>query len=444
MNVLWVEDFGHLQADIATISNYFGDLLPRKVFLHHWDPDNTDLLENPRELQAFFERHSQTHSVSLARHYGDFCDLLSSINLLDDIDVVAIDINLTNGAPRNLTLPEGYNDPGTFHEKAGFYIYNKLIRIGFPDDHICFMTGQKGDSFVEFSKHCHEALMPMPKAFDKISEVQEFRRWLKRHSQTDYMTLRRGVIEGCKTLRDMCSQQPEKIIFNKYLGNDKPDADSIRDHLSSLMRSLPPACPEQDELSYALRLIARAIVHEWESKVDPNKSGGHKSAGNFARVMKGARNCLAHSQAMDQLEPKEVAFLFMTSMRAMFDLPREVIRFEAILLSLFDEYPKNLPDKREIEEKVKCSFIDLDKALVENCGETASRKFYELVEACDKKRIKNIDFIVVLYQMLWHQIGATKLELPHEYKSSFNQNSFGNNGEFLNELLQSTHSLSFP
>lgn len=442
MNVLWIEDFGHLQPDSPTLINFFGGLIPPGVFDIRWSQE-TRLREVPVKLKEFFEHHSETHALTLLRHYGDFLDLTGSGNLVSDHDVVAIDINLSSGVPKEVPLPEGHADPDAFHKKAGFYIYNQLIRLGFPDDHICFLTGEKESTFKEFADHCQNALMPLPKAFGKDDAgMGDFRGWLEDRRKSDYATLRRGVIEGCKMLREI-ARQPDGIQFNKFIESGIVSPDSMDDYLSSLMLFLPPQCPATGEdLTRKLRLFARAIAHEWESKVKPSE-GGDRVLKSLGWVMKETRNCLAHSQALNHLVPQDAAYLFLVGMRAMFALPQKPVRFEAILLSLFEQ--TRLPPSDRIEAALRGSHTRLLAAFMGGGGERVPRNFRELANKAEERRIADIDYIVLLYQILWHQLAQKgKADDAAGYKCDVRPQTFGGEGDFLNVLLKSIYARSFP
>lgn len=443
MNVLWIEDFGHLQPDSPTLINFFGGLVPAKAFDIHWSQE-TRLREVPATLKAFFEQHSETHGLTLLRHYGDFLDLTGSGDLVSDHDVVAIDINLSSGVPKDVPLPEGHTDPDAFHKKAGFYIYNQLIRMGFPDDHICFLTGEKESTFKEFSDHCQNALMPLPNAFSKNDAgMTDFRHWLDAHRKSSYMTLRRGIIEGCTHLRQNLNDTAVPIQFNRFRADeDGVSTASMNDYLSSLMRFLPQQPLAREELTRTLRLFTRALAHEWESKVKPSDSGDTVLR-SLGWVMKETRNCLAHSQSLNQLTPADVAYLALVNMRAMFALRLRPERFEAILLSCFE--PSPLPARDRIESALRDSHAQLLDVFMRSGGEKIPRNFRELANKAEEQRTPGIDYVVLLYQILWHQLAQRgKVDNAADYKCDSRAPTFGEEGGFLNRLMRSIHRRSFP
>jgi hypothetical protein len=445
MNVLWIEDFGgHLQPDSPTLIDFFGGLIPQTIFDNQWGQE-TNFLEDPGKLKEFFERHSEIHTLTLLRHYGDFLKLSGSGNLVGDYDLVAIDINLSRGVPKDVPLPDGYSNSEDFHKKAGFYIYNQLIRLGFPDDHICFLTGEKDSTFENFVKHCQNALMPLPKAFGKDGAGKgDFRGWLEDRRKSDYATLRRGVIEGCKMLRAQIGQEPGNIQFNKFIKNesDPVSPDSMDDYLSSLMLVLPPQCPStKEDLTHKLRLIVRAIAHVWDNNTNP-RSGVENYLVSYGLVMKETRNYLAHSQALNHLAPQDAAFLFLVGMRAMFALQVSV-RYEAILLSIFEQ--TQLPDSNRIKAALQNSHRLLLDAFTNGGGEKASRYFHELAKKADELHIPDIDYVVLLYQILWHRLAQKGTTYDAAgYKCDIRPDTFGKENGFLNKLMKSIYIRSFP
>lgn len=441
MNVLWIEDFGHLQPDSATLINFFGGLIPPECFDNHWDQE-TRLRDIPVKLKEFFSQYSGTHTLTLLKHYGDFVELTRSKDIVGNYDVAAIDINLSSGVPKDIPIPEGHTDTVAFHKKAGFYIYHQLIRIGLPDDNICFLTGEKESTFEELADHCRQALMPLPTAFGKDDVgMRDFRQWLNERSKSDYTTLRRGVIEGCVMLREIV-QRLDSIQFNKFVESDADamGVASMDDYLSTLMRFLPPRIPEVDgELGRVLRLFIRTVSHEWDQKVKPSL-GGNSELRSLGWVMRETRNYLAHSQALNQLAVKDVAYIFLVSMRAMFvPLSEPLNRFEAILLSMF-EGERRLPDKNQMEKALRDSHAHLLEVFVLGGGEKAERNFRELANRADELRISNIDYAIVLYQILWHQLAQKgKAYDAGGYKCDARSQAFGNEGSFLNALMKSIY-----
>jgi hypothetical protein len=109
---------------------------------------------------------------------------LGTRNFQQDFDVILIDIDLSNGI---ILHPEAVYD-GYLPEKYGVYIYNELIRHGFSDDNICFLTGE-GETFGSFIDRCQNMFLPKPLyAFEKQEKgFQDMRNWLdSKHSYANF------------------------------------------------------------------------------------------------------------------------------------------------------------------------------------------------------------------------------------------------------------------
>ena len=73
---------------------------------------------------------------------------------------------------------------------------------------MCFMTGEKS-SFGDFKKQCDDIYIPEVVGFEKsVAEYGKLRQWVK-EQESDYAILRRGIIEGCRQLKEL----KEKLRF---------------------------------------------------------------------------------------------------------------------------------------------------------------------------------------------------------------------------------------
>jgi len=429
MNILWIEDFGaNLNARQITAINLFKNLIPDRVFDEHWDRDAPDLFRDPNYLSQFFQVHSLVHNVTLLRHYGEFAELE---HVVTDYDAIAIDINLSRNVPKDVPVPAGYADGDAFHKQAGIYIFNQLVRSGFPDSQICFLTGEKGSTFSEFEEHCRKAFIPRPTAFNKDDAgYAEFRAWLDTHRQSNYTTLRRGVIEGCKFLKQLIADET-RIQFGEFLDAGTISKSSIDDYLSLLSICLPVKQPSDMHLALSLRLQARAIAHVWENKARPGNIG-HDQLRGRSTVMKLARNWMAHSDALNAIEPADVAFLFLVNMRAMFRMEPPANRFERILLSVLSD-GDSLPGKQELHRKLEESYRglvafyrqldpppnpDLEKPwrlwYFNNLANEAHLIETKRVDAQEASSY-GLRYMALLYQVLWQQLAQRPPIDPEQY-----------------------------
>ncbi|MDP2834325.1 MAG: hypothetical protein Q8Q28_13720 [Pseudomonadota bacterium] len=351
MNIVWIEDFGGTQplpANSKTLIPLFQGLLSREIFINKWDDDD-DLLANTNLLSDFFNEHS-THKILLLRNVFDYLDHVENRDTASH-DIYIIDINLTQGADLQRALPdgmEGIENPA-FHRKAGFFIYNHLIRLGVPVEHICLLTGEQG-STIEFNAHCRDSLTPRPIAFEKSdSGYTAFRGWLNGHQANDYLALRRAVIEGCYFLKEIIKSDEFAIQFRVFIRPEqgKPSRDvtleEMCDYLDTLRQFLPETRPtEVAGTNRIYRLFVRALAHEWESQADPEYPRNQPNYGGADRrllptlgwIMKNVRNWMSHNNAINNLDARNVAFLFIVNMRAMFRWDVAPARFEKQALAL--------------------------------------------------------------------------------------------------------------
>ena len=456
MNVLWLEDFGGgLRSDSATLVNMFRGLLSETVFDDEWDPE-ADLISSPALLEEFFLAQSPVHKVSLLRHYADFRRQEVDFSLSND--VVVIDINLSRGVPTDTPLPEGFKDAALFHRKAGFFIYNELVRQGFPAENICFLTGERESTFGEFSDHCQQALIPLPIAFGKDDAgLETFRAWLATRQASVYLRLRRGVIEACQTLKQRIADQPQAPIqFALFLEAGDARPVSCMDLLATLEAFLPAKPPAELELMRRLRLFVRVFAHEWENDAKPNnipRAGADRLPfvlRSYGWVMKRTRNWLAHGKALDKMTAEVAAFLFLINTRAMFALPLEAQRFEYQLLEIFVS-PVATLDEQIIRKQLEGSFAALQKSFEQSGGTIeVANHYHELANKAEELSAPGVNFPLVLIRILIHGLAqriARGEQDVRGYKCDCRESNFrlsATHADFLHLLLKHVFLVAFP
>lgn len=455
MNVLWLEDFGGgLRSDSATLVNMFRGLLNETVFDDEWDPE-ADLISFPQLLEEFFLAQSPVHKVRLLRHYADFRNQATDFSLAND--VVVIDINLSRGVPPDTPLPEGFKDAALFHRKAGFFIYNQLVRQGFPAENICFLTGERESTFGEFSEHCQQALIPLPIAYGKDDAgLESFRAWLATRLASPYLRLRRGVIEASQTLRERIAEQPQvPIQFSLYLETGEARPASCMDLLATLESFLPAKVPAEQELMRRLRLFVRAFAHEWENDAKPNnipRIGGDRLPyvlRAYGWVLKRTRNWLAHGKVLDKMTPEVAAFLFLVNTRAMFFLPPEAQRFEYQLFEIFGT-PVAMLDEQIVRKQLEGSFAALQKSYEQTGGVLEVANYYDdLANKIEGLPASGVNFPLVLIRILFHRLAQRILRDELDvtvYKWDCRPGNFRlseDRADFLNLLLRHIFLLAF-
>ena len=399
MNILWIEDFGgNLSTGTDTLSLMFQNL----ISFDNWDEDELKLLEKPKELESFCKKNSALHCILLCRHYFDYIDFKSNNDLTRKIDSVIIDIRLDNKVDLSLPIPSASHTNPKFHEEAGFYIFNDLVHLGFPADKICFMTGEM-NSFDGFKKQCDDIYIPNVIGFEKRdAEYGKLREWIKER-ESDYVKLRRGIIEGCKQLKEL----KEKLCFDKYSKDDKKPAFlDMDDYLDILESFLPLREPSNKAALY--KLFIRTLAHEWEESVEPKRINDDQTTFAFSWIMKMSRNWMAHNSTaiFNNLKEQDIAYLFVCNMRAIFDLGIDVKGYEKNLFILFNKSEETKAFKSS-ELIVKEKDIPLVKHYVSYFNEKTKKVqvhhiLHDLQNDKAKLKEKGDDFFITgLYHSFW-------------------------------------------
>ena len=110
----------------GTLNSMFQDL----ISFDNWDEDDLSLLSKPSDLESFCKENSALHCVYLCRHYFDYVEFKAKNEFAKRIDAVIIDIRLDNNVDFSLPIPSVSHSKAKFHEEAGFYIFNDLVRLG--------------------------------------------------------------------------------------------------------------------------------------------------------------------------------------------------------------------------------------------------------------------------------------------------------------------------
>ena len=236
---------------------------------------------------------------------------------------------------------------------AGFYLYTHLVvELGFPKQHI-LLCSNNGSQMTEIKNAFKTAKISPPDIYTKESIPNSFvKTWVSSRHSNPYSRLRRGIIEGCKYLRNLTEENLEKLRFNNFIrGKDKQiTLENLHNYLDVLENFLPLREPTDKATFYKLyKLFVRTLSHEWESADDYLESMNLASQELFAftSIMKLTRNWSAHSRVFEKINEEDVAYLFIVNMRAMFTLDDDLLRYEKHLLQLFELV---IPDQEIINE----------------------------------------------------------------------------------------------
>jgi len=340
---LWVEDFGDVDVD-ATATSVFGGILANQSI-----PDNEFGL---RKLLA-------NQGVLLKLDFVEALEFIRNPEQLLRIDYIILDIWLPVDTTKNTTAETGeylqtllqryHADTQTackeLEKMAGYQLYVELImEIGFPKEHILFCSNH-AEELSSIGKAFGEAKLKLPDILTKQKEedIATVQTWVRERRENPYYVLRRGILNGCQYVQALLKEQPEAAIqfdeFVKTDNNSPPRTISVPemlDYLESLQNILPLRHPDHPQRLY--KLFVRSLAFEWDVAqpylVGRNQDGQLQA---FGWIMKNVRNWAVHKNLFENLTEKEVAFLFLIDMRAMFQLEiTETKFFEKALLSLFD------------------------------------------------------------------------------------------------------------
>jgi hypothetical protein len=344
MKILWVEDFGQTIGPSTLIEDVFGDFFSG---IDHY----RDYTEIGPQLSDLFTKHT-LHEIYVCRSYLEWKEIDEQHG--GDFDIALIDINLESFKTPKRDWPKGVRG-SDFNQRAGFYIYHQLIKRGFPDDNIAFFTAE-GHSLKEFSQYCDDILLDPPKhCFEKnLVFFEPLRRWLAQKASDQFLTLRRGIIDGCRYMKEKIaaidrSDLGSLLIFYKTLAgvsNGNPEElrrDSI-DYISKLERLFLPHQTHDEGDLY------KTFINELSSRWEESKWSyvRRQAAPQFASwledqfrrashvQMKLLRNWFNHRLLAREVSAKEVAYFFMTAMRAwvLTDLD-DIAQYERVLSTLF-------------------------------------------------------------------------------------------------------------
>lgn len=453
---LWVEDFDN---NAETTAKYvFGGL-----------KDAGHLSGDKRKIK----RDLKPEGIYIEFSFQDGLDFIQ--NKLGDIDYIILDIDLPAfaGSEPNknvLALLEkwhGYQkqDDKSKDEEllglsakelrqiAGYYLYTELIlKLGFPEHHILFCSNH-GENVTSIREAFNSAKIELPSIHRK-SDSEEIQEWIRTCYENSYSKLRRGIIEGCRYLKNLSE---DKLLFKEFIKDPekKLNLEDVQDYLDVLEKFLP-LCNRENNDTTLYKLFIRILAHEWEA-AEPKQLNSQKELYAFSWIMKMARNWLAHSKVFEQLTPQDVAYLFIVNMRAMFDLGDNLLPYEKHLLSLFttaisvDEMKENVG----IDHKTrKIPLIENYAVLLKKTGNTwQAINFHDALNNLQKNKDKQVDsdfFIEGLYQTFWFLTSTGGVYIPPDEEIikrfsvlNYQFNYFGYQKEYIFELARHIYARSF-
>lgn len=332
MRVLWVEDFGG-SSDAESICNtVFSGLMPKGLEL--LAETQRRGAERPDGYEAWRCWHEHRRvpdepEIDIYRRSRDINALLNSGYLVDRYDAILLDINLEN----NFFDSDAVPNPA----EGGFWLYNKLVRAGFPSNRIALLTAHNTETTtVDFLAGCHRFGHEELSAFGKTN--QDAGNWISdlANAHSGFIDLRRGVLDGIAFAEELLNQHGDLAIrFNRYVGkNEKLSFDQALDYLYS-MRYLLPIRVSGAEIDLQLRGFRYLLGCEWDRANPSFGSDSYYQALGWA--MKYLRNWSSHGHLLDRASVGDIAFLVLAALRSGFLVPgnagNEIRPYEHRLLS---------------------------------------------------------------------------------------------------------------
>ncbi|MFZ2724706.1 MAG: hypothetical protein WAX77_00470 [Methylococcaceae bacterium] len=413
---LWVEDFNASETKrseniiSSTVDDVFGSILNKTELMQRLSE------EDANDAQDFLEENGVLLKLDLL----EALEFIRNPQELIKVDFVVLDVDMPLGNEKRDTnnylpsLIEEYQSKEHLQKIAGYQIYTELvIEKGFPKKHILFCSNHAG-YFEELkskfaSANIKPPVSPNPnEPFLKKADKAFINQWLN-EARSDYFVLRRGIIEGCRYLKEeLLAITKEQLQFNECIkGNKKVDVNEINDYLAVLEDFFPLRQPSDTKTLY--KLFIRTLSHEWEA-TDPNtiKSIENKTQLAFSRIMKTTRNWITHNPTaiFNHLTAQDVAYLFLCNMRAMFKLNSNVEKYESILFLLFNEDDVTF---QSIQSKIKNHETPLIEKYISYFDESKKDKvdIYEIINGLqdNKQKVEQHKndrfFISMLYQLFW-------------------------------------------
>jgi len=414
---LWVEDFA--ETDVAsTVESVFGDIIL----------ESADLSKLTRKMvKGFF--HQQRCGVLVELTFFDALRFIREPSNLLKVDYIILDIDLqlTGFVSPNDVVYQTYteilerygNDKEALKKVAGYQLYVELVmNLGFPKEHILFCSNHE-QYLTGIKTAFQEAKISLPKPVPSKHESDRdiIQQWIRERRNNRYVTLRRGIIEGCQLLLDQLSQNSHVIHFHHYFQKGSQTAENLRDdlrnYLETLKTFLPLREPESSAKPMLFKLFARTLAHEWETSANPGQYQGTNSTFYQALgwILKSTRNWLSHSQILDGLQEEEVAFLFLTAMRAMFNLGNQPETYEKILFRLFQ--PTAATElQQDLKDKLVESYVMVKEHLLNAVKVEDAIPFNKMLDNMQNKDVSlpgNYSYLTGLFQMFWHGLSPASL-----------------------------------
>lgn len=357
-NILWVEDFGDSKGanTYSSVTNNVLGVLTKKHNIQIDDEINENELKNRLEK----------HHIVLKTNLTSAFDYIN--NNLDKVDLIILDIDLKIKETRQKESEQVVQILNNFYDgdekklkqKAGYHIYTDLIfEKQFPKEKI-IICSDHFDNLGIYKKAFEDAKLIPPKNITKEKFKDSEGKKVCKMYDDPYTSLRRGIIMACDYfLNELEKEENQTDPANKtndlksqfgldkipsenffYLNaiiekdEDRLNIESVKDFLKALKLFLPATEPNNKDKLSILKILLRNVSHEWQTDLNYEPIKAKREIFGFNNIIKTTRNWIAHSKIFDDIAEKDVGFIFVSAMRAMFVLSNSTQEHEKILLNV--------------------------------------------------------------------------------------------------------------
>jgi len=418
--LLWVEDFGEGSVELVV-----NDVLGQIFTL-----DANSIPRTKNRIPAYLRPYGVLVKPDFVSAFEFICS-----PAFRQTDYVLLDINLPvdcadlerNHPVFKILELYGYCPGSTSPEEsetkaaealgnvAGYRLYIELLESGFPKTHVLFCSDH-GDNMNGVYNAFSEAKLELPVLYakQKDEDLKKIHEWLGDACDNRYSILRRGIFEGCAAALQLL-EDTANIRFHGFIKNAvaKELKSDLQIYLETLQAFLPVREPGEKEKTLLFKLFTRTLLHEWENAAQPdNFSGDNKQLyQTLAWIMKNARNWIAHTKLLNDLEEADVAFLFITALRAMFKFDEQgAVTHEKILFGLFEAVESETLRAHIQQQALPLAetYLQARTTLLNAATGNDEILFRKILDTMQAKGCE-FDYLLGLYQSFWHGLAPVSM-----------------------------------
>jgi len=229
---------------------------------------------------------------------------------------------------------------------------------------------------------------------------------------------------------------------------------------------LPLKEPSQDDKEGLYKSLVYTFANKWDDPAKPKSIiRDNNVTFAFAQIMKMTRNWMVHSKIFNNLSEQEVAYLFISNMRAMFELKSIPQEYENQLFSIFNKI------KIEDDEMIdiignkawnrKIPFVRDYAVLLNTYGKSFEAKKYHSIinDLQNNDNPAAYNYINGIYQTFWFltspghifiprsqgRIDSNRIEVLDSLKYQFRYYDYGKSdtSSFIFNFSKNIYKLSF-